>query len=80
MDWTSIPWTSLGPEAIAALAVLSLIRGDLIPRWTYQALERDRDHWRDAATTALSATASHAAISRIVAGVLEALPQEVSPE
>lgn len=44
-----VPWGSLGPSGLLALAVILIIRGDLIPRRTYEAVERDRDYWRMAA-------------------------------
>lgn len=56
MDGLPIPgeWiTQGGSVGLLGIVVLLILVGRLVPRATYQALERDRDHWRDAAIKAI---------------------------
>ena len=42
-----------GAVGLLAFVALLLFLGWLVPRSTYRALERDRDHWRDVASKAI---------------------------
>lgn len=56
MDSLPIPgeWiTQGGSVGLLGIVVLLILSGRLVPRTTYRALERDRDHWRDAALKAI---------------------------
>ncbi len=56
MDALPIPgeWiTQGGAVGLLGIVVLLILSGRLIPRTTYRQLERDRDHWREAAMKAI---------------------------
>lgn len=42
-----------GAVGLLAVVALMVFWGLLVPRSTYRALERDRDHWRDVASKAI---------------------------
>lgn len=49
----SITWATIGeltPYGLLMLAILLILTGRLVPRNTYQAMERAKEHWRDTAT------------------------------
>lgn len=48
--------TQGGAVGLLGIVVLLILSGRIIPRATYRALERDRDHWREAAMKAIGHT------------------------
>ena len=74
---TGIPWGSLGPSGLLALAVLLIIRGDLVPRGVMRQVEQDRDHWRGIALQAMSTNAELIEPAKTSAHVIQSLPRAV---
>ena len=56
---TGIPWSYLGPGTVLLVAILAIIRGDLVPRRQHEEViglhKRNADRERAIATQALSA-------------------------
>jgi hypothetical protein len=44
-----------GVIAILVIVIVALIKPYVVPIWMYRDMERDRDYWRDAATTGTNA-------------------------
>lgn len=40
---TTVPWETIGPPGILLLAVLLIIRGDLVPRRTHESIVESKD-------------------------------------
>lgn len=40
---TAVPWTAVGPGSVLVLAVVALIRGDLVPRKTHEEIVHSKD-------------------------------------
>lgn len=40
---TDVPWETLGPPGVLLLAVLLIIRGDLVPRRTHESIIESKD-------------------------------------
>lgn len=40
---TAVPWTAVGPGSVLVLAVVALIRGDLVPRKTHEEIVTSKD-------------------------------------
>ena len=40
---TAVPWTAVGPGSVLVLAVVALIRGDLVPRKTHEEIVVSED-------------------------------------
>lgn len=79
MEWIeSIPLDSLGPSVLVGIAVLALIRGDLVPRKQYDAVVSDRDDWRRIALQALDVNAKAVEAAETTATVINALPRHPS--
>lgn len=71
----SIPWGSIGPSGLLALAVLLIIRGDLVPRRTHEAVVTDRDQWRTIALRNMEAAEQLIEAARTSAHVIQSIPQ-----
>ena len=59
MDALPIPgeWITQGSAVtLLGVVVLLILSGRLVPSRTYRSLERDRDHWREAAMKAIGHT------------------------
>ena len=48
-----VPVGEIGWPVILAGVVIAIIRGDLVPRKTFDAVREDRDFWREAARRAI---------------------------
>ncbi|WP_074039921.1 hypothetical protein [Dermacoccus nishinomiyaensis] len=70
----AVPWSTLGPAGLLALAVLLIIRGDLIPRKQFDEMVADRDFWRELAQRKDVALDEMTEIARTSGRVLDALP------
>lgn len=70
----AVPWSTLGPAGLLALAVLLIIRGDLIPRKHFDEMVADRDFWRELAQRKDVALDEMTEIARTSGRVLDALP------
>lgn len=70
----AVPWSTLGPAGLLALAVLLIIRGDLIPRKQFDEMVADRDFWRELAARKDVALDEMTEIARTSGRVLDALP------
>lgn len=70
----AVPWSTLGPAGLLALAVLLVIRGDLIPRKQFDEMVADRDFWRELAQRKDVALDEMTEIARTSGRVLDALP------
>lgn len=78
MDALPIPgeWiTQGGAVGLLGIVVLLILAGRLVPRATYQALERDRDHWREAAMKAIGHTDQLLPAAQITTEMVTALAQ-----
>lgn len=62
-----------GAVGLLTLVALMIFLGQLVPSRTYKALERDRDHWRDAALKALGQTDMLLPAAQITTEVTRAL-------
>lgn len=71
---TLIPWTTIGPGGLLAFAVLLIIRGDLVPRRTFDAMVQDRDYWREAAERRENQFDALSETARTAVAALDALP------
>lgn len=72
---SAIPWETIGPSGLLTLAVLLIIRGDLVPRRVHEAVVNDRDHWREIALQAMSTNAELIEPARTSAHVIQSIPQ-----
>jgi hypothetical protein len=43
MDWSQMPWGTLGPAGVLVIAVLMILRGDIVARRTLDDVRSDRD-------------------------------------
>ncbi len=76
MDGLPIPgeWiTQGGAVGLLTIVVLLILSGRLIPRSTYRALERDRDHWQEAALKAIGHADQLLPAARITTEMVTAL-------
>ena len=71
---TQIPLGDIGPGALVTLAVVLLLRGDLVPRRTHEAVAQERDYWRDAYRENTRTTNELTEVSRASVAALDALP------
>ena len=69
-----IPWSDVGPSALLVLTVVLILRGDIVPRRTYEQVVTDRDYWRDAAQESARQVAELTEVSRAAVAALDALP------
>lgn len=74
---SAIPWETIGPSGLFTLAVLLIIRGDLVPRGVMRQVEQDRDHWRSTALQAMSTNAELIEAAKTSAHVIQSLPRAV---
>lgn len=82
MDALPIPGeliTQGGAVGLLGLVVLLILLGRLVPRSTYRALERDRDHWRDAALKAIGHTDQLLPAAQITTEMVTALASQAVP-
>lgn len=49
MNLGDLPLVNLGPTALLAIVVLSILTGRLVPRRNLQDVAEERDYWRKAA-------------------------------
>lgn len=68
------PWSDVGPSALLVLTVVLILRGDIVPRRTYEQVVTDRDYWRDAAQESARQVAELTEVSRAAVAALDALP------
>ena len=71
----AIPWGTIGPSGLLALAVLLIIRGDLVPRRVHEAVVADRDHWREIALRNMDATEQLVEPARLSARFIQSFPR-----
>ena len=69
-----VPWGTLGPSGLLAVAVLLIIRGDLLPRRAFEVLERERDYWRQACESKDATIRELSESTATTAALLRALP------
>lgn len=43
MNWADMPWGTLGPAGVLVIAVLMMLRGDIVARRTLDDVRSDRD-------------------------------------
>lgn len=82
MDSLPIPgeWiTQGGSVGLLGIVVLLILSGRLVPRTTYRALERDRDHWRDAAIKAIGHADQLLPAAKITTEMVTALAAAAGP-
>lgn len=74
-DWlASIPFGDVSWVAIVAGAVIAVLRGDIVPRRTYEAIVKERDQWRDIALRNADSANKALAGLEVTKSVVEALP------
>ena len=71
---TAIPWADVSWSAIVVLVVVLIIRGDLVPRKTYDGMVADRDQWRAVSIQLLETTGRTVVAAETAAEALEKLP------
>ena len=71
----AIPWETIGPSGLLALAVLLIIRGDLVPRRVHEAVVADRDQWRTIALRNMEDSKVVLEATRTTAHFIQSLPQ-----
>lgn len=76
----SIPWADFSWPGLIALTVVLIIRGDIVPRRTLDAMTQERDMWRSTALTALQINESALGIGRASAAALDAIPKPAGGE
>lgn len=69
-----------GAVGLLGLVVLLILAGRLVPRRTYQDMERDRDQWRDVALKAMGHTDQLLPAARITTQVTQALSDATATE
>lgn len=69
-----------GAVGLLGAVALMVFLGWLVPRSTYRALERDRDHWRDAALKAIGHTEALLPAAQITTQVTRALSDAAAPD
>lgn len=74
-ELSGIPIEGVGWGALIFLVVLALIRGDIVPRKTYESMVADRDYWRAVAEKKDETIHLLSTTTRTSAAVLEALPK-----
>lgn len=62
-----------GAVGLLSFVVLLIFMGWLIPRSTYRQLERDRDHWREVAMTAMEQSDALLPAAQITSEVTRAM-------
>lgn len=72
---SGIPWGDFSWPALLGLVVLLIIRGDIVPRKTYEDMRRERDEWRTTAIKALEVNDKTLVAAETGAAVLDALPK-----
>ena len=77
---SAIPWDSIGPSGLLAITILSIINGWIVPRRTYEALERDRDYWREAAERREAQIDALTETARTAVAALDSLPRRRDSE
>jgi hypothetical protein len=63
-----------GAGTLLAVAVLSVLRGWLVPRSVLRDAQADRDYWRETAMAALTQNQQLMEQGRVVRDVMQALP------
>lgn len=71
----AIPWETIGPSGLLALAVLLIIRGDLVPRRVHEAVVADRDQWRSIALRNMEASEQLIEAAKTSAHVIQSIPK-----
>ena len=71
----TIPWETIGPSGLLALAVLLIIRGDLVPRRVHEAVVTDRDQWRSIALRNMEASEQLIEAAKTSAHVIQSIPK-----
>lgn len=59
----AVPWEFLGgltPPALLGLAVWLILTGRIVPKATYESMERSRDHWQETALKSVETIAVQA--------------------
>lgn len=82
MDALPIPAeliTQGGAVGLLGLVVLLILSGRLIPRRVYQDLERDRDHWRNAAMKAIGHADQLLPAAQITTEMMTAMAAATTP-
>jgi hypothetical protein len=65
--------TQGGSVGLLGVVVLLILSGRIVPRSTYRSLERDRDHWREAAMKAIGHTEQLLPAAQITTEMVTAL-------
>lgn len=68
-----------GAISMLAFVALMIFLGQLVPRWTYKQLERDRDFWRQVALKAIGQNDILLPAAQITTEVTRALSDATSP-
>lgn len=83
MDLLPIPGEWLiqgGAVAMLGWVALMVFRGGLVPRRTYEELERDRDYWRAVALKAMGQNEALLPAAQIATKVVNALSDAAAPD
>ena len=74
-EWiATIPFGDVSWVAIVAFVVILILRGDLVPRRTYEAKAKDCDEWRAMALRSIDAANKALAGAEVTQAVVQALP------
>lgn len=70
----ALPWSDFSFGGLLALAIVLIIRGDLVPRKVLATMTEDRDYWREHSIKLEAVITSLTIAAQTSARVLDALP------